>query len=130
MTERRLGYLRAGNLEPNDCVTLGCMRLHCSDIQLGISGVQYSISHSCHMPHVVKQEAVLLEITLGGFTSTPAPTISQAGKEDVMNHHWLLQLHVGQHTVLLLETHHMTMPGFTGRGMSSKCLEERKTEPL
>lgn len=83
-----------------------------------------------HMPSVGQQEAVLQEITLGGFTSTLATTTSQAGKEDMMTHHWLLQLHVRQHTVLRLKTHHMSMPRFKGRQISSKCLEDRKTETL
>lgn len=59
------------------------------------------------MPSVGQQEAVLPEITLGGVNSTLAPTISQAKKEDVMNHHWLLPLpHATTHSAFAENTPH------------------------
>lgn len=82
------------------------------------------------MPSVGQQEAVLPEITLGGFISTLAPTTSQARKEDMTNHHRLLSSHVGQHTTLLLKTHHVTTPGFKGMARSAECLEKKGTETL
>lgn len=74
------------------------------------------------MPSVGQQEAVLPEITLGGFISTLAPITSQARKEDMTNHHRLLSSHVGQYTTLL--------PGFKGMARSAECLEKKGTETL